>query len=145
MHDGRGIAAAEAPASSGAAGVRRLELRERVRVEEHGWLAVRAGGPGYWGARPHRDSWRRPVFAHTSPIYVAVGGPWERRDAEVGEAMLRLIDGALGYVRDLSPQFDPGRVTHHHGEADHMARLSRPYLEARDAVLRRMAGEGSGR
>ncbi|MBM4407622.1 MAG: hypothetical protein FJ038_03260 [Chloroflexi bacterium] len=138
VHDGQVVAAAES-----AGPTRRLELRERVRVDRHGWLAVRAGGPGYWASRPHRDSWRRPVFAHTSPVYVAVGGPWERWDPAVGEAMLRLIDGALGYLRDLSPQFDPARVTHHHGQADHMAVLSRPYLEARDAVLRRMTRRGS--
>ena len=71
-----------------------------MRIDRAGWLAVRAGGPGYWGSRPHRDSWRRPIFAHTSPIYVAVGGPWRRWDPEVGDAMLRLIDGALGYITD---------------------------------------------
>lgn len=133
VHDGVVIARAEAEG----AGTRRLALAGPFEVAQSGWLAVRAGGPGYWASLPHRDSWRRPIFAHTSPIYVAVGGPWERWDPEVGESMLRLIDGALGYVTDLSPQSEPSRVTHHHGEGDHLAVLARPYLEARDAVRRR--------
>ena len=106
VHDGQVVAAASAPGEAASAGVRRLELREHVRIDRAGWLAVRAGGPGYWQSRPHEDSWRRPVFGHTSPIYVAVGGPWRRWDPAVGEGMLRLIDGALGYITDLSPQFD---------------------------------------
>ena len=130
--NGEVIAAAEAPAGGGS---RQLTLKESVRVDGHSWLAVRAaGGPGYWNPVHHFDSWRRVIFAHTSPIYVAVGGPWTRVDREVSAAMLQLIDGALGYMLDLSPQADPSRITHHHGESDHAAFLSRPYLEAREAI-----------
>jgi hypothetical protein len=135
VRDGEVVAAVSARAS----GSGRLTLRDRVRIDRHSWLAVRAGGPEYWDSAPHFDSWRRPIFAHTSPIYVAVGGPWQPFDPDVARAMLQLIDGALGYVLDLSPQADPARITHHHGEADHAAFLARPYLEARAAVQRRLA------
>lgn len=37
------------------------------------WLAARCGGPRY-GLVPHHDCWQRGAFAHTSPIYIAVGG-----------------------------------------------------------------------
>jgi len=128
-----------AAASGGPSGAPRLALRERVRIDGHAWLAVRAGGPGYWDSVPHHDSWQRPIFAHTSPVYVAVGGPWQPFDADVAQAMLQLIDGARGYVADLSPQAPAGRFTHHHGETDHAAFLARPYDEAREAVERRLA------
>jgi len=35
-------------------------------------------------------------------------------------------------------QHRPGTVTHHHGEEDHQAYLERPFVEARDAIHRRM-------
>ena len=54
-------------------GTRRLELKDKLKVDGHTWLAARCGGPGYF-ANPHYDTWRRGIFAHTSPIYVASGG-----------------------------------------------------------------------
>jgi hypothetical protein len=135
VRDGEVVAAV----SGGASGVERLTLQERVQIDRHAWLAVRAGGPEYWDSVPHHDSWRRPIFAHTSPVYVAVGGPWAPFDPTVGHAMLQLIDGARGYVLDVSPQAAPDRLTHHHGEADHTAFLARPYDEARALVERRLA------
>ena len=52
--------------------------------------------------------------------------------------MLTLVGGSLEYVRQLSPQWRPGTVTHHHGEPDHQAYLERPLLEAQAALLRRL-------
>jgi hypothetical protein len=138
VRNGEVIESAAAPGGAGGPGARSLTWRGRVAIDGHSWLAVRAGGPDYWKPTYHHDSWRRAIFAHTSPVYVSVGGPWERFDADVSASMLTLIDGALGYMLDLSPQADPARITHHHGEADHAAFLSRPYLEAREAVRRRM-------
>jgi len=120
------------------AGVRRLELKSRIKVDGHTWLAARVSGPGYTNPILHRDAWRRGVMAHTSPIYVACGDDWRLFDQETAQYMLTLIDGSLTYIRELSPRDQPGRVTHHHEEEDHEAYLERPFLEARAAIHRRM-------
>ena len=134
-------------------GTRRLELRERIAVDGHTWLAARCGGPGYFsegnisslsGARyghlssAHFDAWRRGIFAHTSPVYVACGGDWWMFDSETAQYMLTLIEGDLEYIRHSSTQVDHGSVTHHHGEEDHLAYLERPFHEARAAIHERM-------
>ena len=118
-------------------GVRRLELREKLQIDGHTWLAARCGGPDYFG-RAHHDLWRRGVFAHTSPIYVASGGDWSMFDEATAKYMLTLIEGDLAYIRESSRQHMHGNITHHHGEDDHMAYLERPFIEAQDAVHERM-------
>ena len=133
---GRVVATAD---SSG--GARRLEIRERVRVDGHTWLAARCGGPGYYGFA-HHDVWNRGVFAHTSPVYVACGGDWWMFDKAVAQYMLTLIEGDLEYIKHSSAQHRHGTVTHRHGEDDHTAFLSRPFLEAQDAIHRRAQGLG---
>jgi hypothetical protein len=119
-------------------GARRLELKTRIKVDGHTWLAARVSGPGYTNPILHHDVWRRGVMAHTSPIYVACGGEWWLFDQETAQYMLTLIDGSLTYIRELSPRDHPGTVTHHHGEEDHEAYLERPFLEARAAIHRRL-------
>ena len=159
VHNGEVIASADS-----AGGTRRLEVRERVKIEGHSWLAARCGGPDYFGpgrassARgpswsskasahkdipgTHYDGWRRGVFAHTSPIYVACGGDWWMFDEATARHMLTVFEGDLSFMRNVVHQHEPGAVTHHHGEDDHLAYLSRPFLEARDAVLERMRERG---
>ena len=124
-------------------GARRLELKEKLQIDGHTWLAARAGGPDYFG-KVHFDVWRRGVFAHTSPIYVACGGEWQMFDEATAQYMLTLIDGDLTYIRQSSGQHAHDNVTHHHGEDDHLAYLERPFLEAREAVERRMREAGLG-
>jgi WD40 repeat protein len=119
-------------------GTRRLELKTRIKVDGHTWLAARVSGPGYTNPILHHDAWRRGVVAHTSPVYVACGGDWWLFDQETAQYMLTLIDGSLTYMRELSPRYQPGTVTHHHGEEDHEAYLARPFLEAQAAIHRRM-------
>ncbi len=119
-------------------GARRLSLKTRLRVDGNTWLAARTGGPAYANAIPHHDVWSRGILAHTSPIYVACGGEWSLFDRDVAQYMLTLIEGSLSYIRELSPRYPPGTVTHHHGEADHQAYLERPFLEAREAIHRRL-------
>ena len=119
--------------ANSSAGTRRLEIRERVRVDGHTWLAARCGGPGYYGFA-HHDVWNRGVFAHTSPVYVACGGDWWMFDKAVAQYMLTLIEGDLEYIEHTSAQHRHGTVTHRHGEDDHTAFLSRPFLEAQDAI-----------
>jgi hypothetical protein len=129
---GRVVASTES-----AKGTRRLELKEKVRIDGHTWLAARCGGPEYYD-RVHYDLWRRGIFAHTSPIYVACGGDWWMFDRDTAQYMLTLIEGDLAYIREGSGQHKRGSVTHHHGEEDHIAYLERPFLEAREAVQQRM-------
>ena len=135
VQEGRVVAQADAAATG--AGRRRLELREKVKVDGHSWLAARVGGPGY-GQVDHHDGWQRGIFAHTSPVYVAVGGDWWMFDRDAAEYMLTLIDGCLTYVRHTAPLRPDAETTFHHGEADHLAYLERPFHEAREAIHRRM-------
>ena len=121
-------------------GTRRLELKERLRIDGHTWLAARAGGGGL--LRPHEEMRLRGVFAHTSPVYVACGGEWRMFDPGTAQYMLTMIEGALAYVNETSTQAVSGTLTHHHGEADHMAYLQRPFQEAGQAVRRRMQEPG---
>lgn len=123
-------------------GTRRLELRERVHLDRHTWLAARCGGPGYRNAVPHFDEWRRGIMARTSPIYVAVGEPWDLFDAQTAAYMLTLLDGNIRYIRQHSPQYPASTITHGHGEADHMAFLERPFQEAIQAIHKRMHERG---
>lgn len=119
------------------AGKRRLHLKGHVKVDGHTWLAARCGGPGY-SAWLHHDVWNRGIFAHTSPIYVAVGGEWNLFDKGTAEYMLTLIEGSLAHIHQRAAHYPAEHVTHHHGEADHFQYLERPFREAIQAIHRRM-------
>lgn len=119
-----------------AKGARRLSLKTSLKVDRHTWLAARCGRPQA-GALHHHDEWQRGIFAHTSPIYVAVDGKWWLFDQDAAEYMLTLIDGGLAYIRQTAHHHPPGTVTHHHGQEDHLAYLERPFHEARAAIQRR--------
>ena len=139
-------------------GERRLELRERIRIDGHTWIAARCGGPGYlapvgfpgWGEDSaglqigdyFYDNWKRGTFAHTSPIYVACGGEWWMFDPDTARLMLKLIEGGMAYVEHTSVQHMPGTTTHPHGETDHIAHLQRPFVEARQAIEQRARALG---
>ena len=119
-------------------GTRQLRLKANLKVDKHSWIAARCGGPNYAQAIPHHDGWRRGIIAHTSPIYIAVGGEWWMFNPETANYMLTLIEGGLSYIQQTARHHEPGTVTHHHGEDDHLAFLSRPFQEAREAIHRRM-------
>jgi hypothetical protein len=131
VHNGRVVATAE-----DAAGTRRLTLDTPLTVEEDGWVALRVGGPGYFGSS-HHDIWQRGIFAHTSPVYLATGRDWDRYDARVAGYMTTLLRGALSYVRHTAAHASPGNTMYHHGEDDHLAFLERPFREALAALDRR--------
>ena len=118
-------------------GTRKLSLKTSLKIEGHTWLAARCAGPNYTSI-PHYDGWGRGIMAHTSPVYLAIGGDYHLFDLENAQYMLSLIDGGLSYIRRLSTQHRPGAVTHHHGEEDHQRFLERPFLEAQEAIHRRM-------
>ena len=132
VRDGKVVAQAE---STG--GARRLALREKITVDKHTWLAARCGGPEYMGSFYHIDAMARGMFAHTSPIYVAVAGDWWMFSEETARYMLTLIEGSISYIRETSAQHTHGGVTHHHGQDDHIAYLEAPFHEAHAAVHER--------
>jgi hypothetical protein len=140
VQQGRVVAATEAAERAG--GRTRLVLRERLRVDAHSWIAARAAGPGYFDPVKHHDTWKRGILAHTSPVYVAVGGAWELADPGALAYMETLVEGSLAYIRRHSRQHRPGSVTHHHGQADHLAFLERPFHEALEVIHRRMHALG---
>jgi hypothetical protein len=115
---------------SGAGNERTFSIRERIAVDRHSWIAARCGGPDYFGGRRHLDSWERPIFAHTSPVYIAVGGPWEMFDPDQARVPLELLHGGVRYIHEHSPQWAAGAVTHHHGKSNHLAYLEEPFGEA---------------
>jgi hypothetical protein len=131
--NGEVIARTEEPS-----GTRRLSLRESVRVERHSWIAARCAGPGYFQSVRHHDGWRRGVMAHTSPVYLAVGGEWWMFDAGAANYLMTLLEGGLEYIRRRSLQWEPGSVTHHHEEDDHLKYLEEPFREAMEAIHKRM-------
>jgi hypothetical protein len=132
VQQGRVIASTESENGS-----RRLHLKTTVTIDHHSWLAARCGGPNYT-VLPHHDTWQRGVFAHTSPIYVAVGDDWALFDTSTAQYMLTLIEGSLAHIRQRAAHYPPDKTLYHHGEADHIAYLERPFQEAIEAVHRRM-------
>ncbi|MEJ5250399.1 MAG: CehA/McbA family metallohydrolase [Chthonomonadetes bacterium] len=132
VQQGQVAASAEEPN-----GANRLHLKTKLQVKGNTWMAARCAGPNYT-AIPHFDVWRRGVFAHTSPIYIACGQTWSLFDHETAQYMLTLIEGGIAYIRQRSAQHSHDTVTHHHGEEDHLAYLERPFHEAIEAIRRRM-------
>jgi hypothetical protein len=115
----------------------RLHLKTSLKIENHSWLAARCGGPKYV-AHPHYDVWQRGMFAHTSPIYLAVGGDWWMFDKDTAQYMLTLVEGGLSYIRHTAPLRDDDQTLHHHGMKDHVGYLEKPFHEAAEAIHRRM-------
>lgn len=118
-------------------GTTELELESEVEVTAHGWFAARCAGPGYTAGIRHHDHDRRPIMAHTSPIYVETG---QRRplQCETDRYLLSLVEGGLGYVRS-AVHHPPGSVTYPHGDDEHRAYLEQPFLEAQTALASRIA------
>ena len=85
----------------------------------------------------HIDGMTRGMFAHTSPVYVSVGGDWWMFSEETARYMLTMIEGSISYVRETSAQHTHGGITHHHGRDDHLAYLVKPLHEAHAAVHER--------
>ena len=110
-------------------GTRRLELNQPVKISKHSWICARCGGPDYHDILCRHDAWRRGIFAHTSPVYVAAGGEWWMFDKPAAQYMLTLLLGGLDYVRHTAPYPPAGLTTHHHGEKDHLAYFERPFQE----------------
>ena len=120
----------EVVARAEANGGRQAEINEELRIGENSWIACRAFGVDY-----HLDEWERQVFAHTSPVYLACGGgDWTMTNPEGIRYMRTLVEGAREYVRHTAVRRSDQLTTHHHGEADHLAWLERPFAEALRAL-----------
>ena len=118
--------------------VKQMSIRERIKVEKHSWLAARCAGPEYFKQTSHHDCWNRGVMAHTSPVYIAVGGEWWMFDAGTANYLLTLLNAGLDYIHKRSTQWTPGTVTHHHGRDDHEKFLQEPFRQAIEAIHKRM-------
>jgi hypothetical protein len=114
-------------------GSQHLTVAEPVQVSGHSWLVARC-----YGAQAHHlDWWQRPIFAHTSPVYISAGGDWAPRDEDAANYLFTLIEGGLEYVRRQPSYYPEGSVTHHHGHADHRAFIEAPFHQALAALRAR--------
>jgi hypothetical protein len=52
--------------------------------------------------------------------------------------MLTLVDGSLSYIRQRSRQYPAETTTHQHGREDHLAYLEEPFIEAREALHKKL-------
>jgi hypothetical protein len=116
-------------------GGRQAQISGELRIDGNSWIACRAFGVDY-----HLDEWSRRVFAHTSPVYVACGGEWTMTDPEGIRYIRTLVEGAREYVRHTATRRSDQFTTHHHGEANHLAWLERPFTEALRALEERSRG-----
>jgi hypothetical protein len=114
-----------ATAEAGERGRTSLTLREELRVDRSSWIAARV-----FGTERHLDEFASPVFAHTSPVYVACGGPWAMADPEGHQYLRTLVEGGRDYVRHTAVRRADDLTSHHHGEPHHLAWLERPFDEA---------------
>jgi hypothetical protein len=120
----------EVVAQAAADGGRHAEISAELRIDGNSWIACRAFGAGY-----HLDEWGRQVFAHTSPVYVACGGgAWTMTDTDGIRYIRTIVEGARDYVRHAAVRRSDQVTTHHHGEANHLAWLQRPFDEALRAL-----------
>lgn len=132
VHKGMTIASAES------AGERILTLREAVPIVGSGWLCVRVTGGNGDTLLCHRDAWARPVWAHTSPIYIECG------DEEIAElsALTKMREQVLRgmtYVSQRASVTTDETIVHHHG-VGHRSYLLTPFNQALTELDRRIAG-----
>lgn len=114
-----------------------LQLETQIPIDSHTWLAARVAGPGYKNVIRHHDFNHRGVMAHTSPIYISVGENWRMFNQETNDHILSLLHGGLEHIHSRSHQHIPGTVTHHHEHHNHMAYLTKPFLDAIEIVMAR--------
>lgn len=118
-----------------------LELDLNLSVDT--WIVARCYGSGEHVSR-HYDVWRRPVMAHTSPVYMGLDDLYVLFDLEVAGSMLQLIEGARLYILERARLLWPGKTAHRHGRDEHVGFLVAPLDDALLAVRRRISIHGQG-
>ena len=119
-------------------GTRKLRINAPIKIARHSWLAARCGGPQLTDGIVHHEGWKRGIIAHTSPVYIAVGGDWWMHNEATINYMRTLVEGSLSYIRNISRRYKHDTVTYHHHENDHQAYLERPFQQALQALHKRM-------
>ena len=90
-------------------GTRKLRINAPIKLARHSWLAARCGGPQLTDGIVHHEGWKRGIIAHTSPVYIAVGGtggcttkrqlitcvPWSKAVCHISETSLASINMIL--------------------------------------------------
>lgn len=102
-------------------------------VDDSVWIAARCFGVGE-GMMRHADTWSRPVFSHTSPIYISKNDLYHRHDINLTHMMLETVEGARRYILECARLDWGGIVRHRHGESNHVAYLVEPFEEAERAL-----------
>jgi hypothetical protein len=132
VQDGRVVASSESEI-----GVRDLVIDQPLRVRRGSWLCVRVGGGGPAHLTHHRDSWRRAIMAHSSPIYVACGDNEYPVDRQALEYTIASVERGRSYVTELAP-VELGNDVRHHHLGDHRQYLRKPFEDAYEILMRRL-------
>jgi len=96
--NGRVVASSERKA-----GATQLSVKKKVRIKGSCWIAARCGS-----RMMVQHCWPIHLGAHTSPVYVIVGGA-EQFSLSDATYMLTLIDGGLTYLDTLSVRYSEER------------------------------------
>ncbi len=107
--------------SSSKRGAKALSIKANVKISRSSWIAARSGS-----RLVAQHAWPIQLGAHTSPVYVVVGGR-ELFNASDATYMVTLIDGGLTYLDTLSVKFEERR----HQEMKAIFRKARRVLEER--------------
>jgi len=102
-------------------GAKSLRLNAKTKVDRSSWIAARCGS-----RLLAHHCWPIHLGAHTSPVYVNVGGA-EMFSPSDASYMVTLIDGGLTYLDTLSVRYDEKR----HREMKAIFRKARRVLEER--------------
>lgn len=107
---------------------RRMTLETGLRLERSSWVAARCVSRyQVW------HGWPVHVAAHTSPVYVVVGGERQFSPADA-TFMMTLLDGGMAWLDTLSIPAGPEK----------QAQIRRVFQDAKDALHQRMHAAGHG-
>jgi hypothetical protein len=116
-----------------------LTLQHRAEIDQDSWIVARCGGDPYFSGLAHLYRGRHHLLgAHTSPIYVALDGPWMRAERSALNHHLALVEGGLTYLRSVAAQWPDQLVHHRHGQSSHQEYLEEPFHAALAELRRRL-------
>jgi hypothetical protein len=103
-------------------------LRSRVHIQQSSWIAARCCSEH----QVHRGGGYFSVAAHTSPVYVDVGGKHAAIDPADATYMATMLDGGVTWLDKLSIP----------ANAERAAQIRSVFLEAQEALHQRLHKEG---